>query len=233
MVSFTNAGIRDVRTQNTGIVKTYAASGRIPFGAAVERAGAGTVKTAILEDSVLPFGFALSDEVEHTYDGFYESGDPVPVAITGTVNALIATIANTNLVAGDYLEIIDITSDTMASGVGVLAEAGGNAGESRSAASVARIFEDVTLGSGTYKAPASTPTAGETTITMTSGDPTLMGLQVGDFVILRDSDGTTAQINRVTAIADTQLTVEIPITVAAVDYVHAIRQAEVLILHGA
>lgn len=233
MVTFTNSGIRDVRTQSTGIVKTFVASGRVPFGAAVEYAAAGKVKTAILEESVTPFGFALSDEREHTYDGFYESGEVVPVAITGTVNALVAAIDDYNIQHGDYLEIIDITSDTMASGVGVLAEAGTHAGQSRSTYSIARAMESVTLGSGTYKAPASTPTAGEYTITMTSGDPTLMGVQVGDYVILRDSDGTTAQINRLTAITDTQFTVVIPISVAAVDYVHAIRQAEVLILHGA
>ncbi|MDD5527345.1 MAG: hypothetical protein PHE11_08105, partial [Candidatus Omnitrophica bacterium] len=80
------------------------------------------------------------------------------------------------------------------------------------------------------KAPSSTPTAGESTIAITDGDPTIMGLHVGDYIIIRDSDGTTAQVNRVTAITDTQLTVLIPITVAAADYIHAVRQAEVRIL---
>jgi len=91
----------------------------------------------------------------------------------------------------------------------------------------ARLLEDVALKDETYKAPSSTPTAGETTIAMTSGDPTLMGLHVGDYIIIRDSDGTTAQVNRVTAVADTELTTLIPITVAAADYIHAVRQAEV------
>lgn len=229
-MTFTIAPPKDVRTAGTGIVKTYIAGARIPFGAAVIRAGAGTVKPAILEDTDLAIGFALQDEEEHLYPGFYEQYEPVPVAISGTVNALIAAIDDHDLIAGDYLEHIDITSGTMASGVGVLAEAGSHAGETKTTHSIAKLLEDLALKDETYKAPSTTPTAGETTIAMTDGDPTIMGLHVGDYIIIRDSDGTTAQINRVTAITDTQLTVLIPITVAAADYIHAVRQAEVLIL---
>lgn len=229
-MTFTIAPPKDVRTAGTGIVKTYIAGARIPFGAAVIRAGAGTVKPAILEDTDLAIGFALQDEGEHLYPGFYEQYEPVPVAISGTVNALIAAIDDYDLLQGDYLEHIDITSGTMASGVGVLAEAGSHAGETRTTHSIAKLLEDLALKDETYKAPSSTPTAGESTIAMADGDPTIMGLHVGDYIIIRDSDGTTAQINRVTAITDTQLTVLIPITVAAADYIHAVRQAEVLIL---
>jgi len=229
-MAFTIAPPRDVRTADTGIVKTYIAGARIPFGAAVIRAGAGTVKPAILKDTDLTIGFALEDEEEHLYPGFYEQYEPVPVAISGTVNALIAAIDDYDLLAGDYLEHIDITSDTMASGVGVLAEAGSHAGETMTTHVIAQLLEDLALKDETYKAPSSTPTAGESTIAMTDGDPTIMGLHVGDYIIIRDSDGTTAQINRVTAITDTQLTVLIPITVAAADYIHAVRQAEVRIL---
>ena len=229
-MTFTIAPPRDVRTAGTGIVKTYIAGARIPFGANVIRAGAGTVKPAMLEDTDLTIGFALGDEEEHLYPGFYEQYEPVPVAISGTVNALIAAIDDYDLLAGDYLEHIDLTSGTMASGVGVLAEAGSHAGETMTTHVIAQLIEDLALKDETYKAPSSTPTAGESTIAMTDGDPTIMGLHVGDYIIIRDSDGTTAQINRVTAITDTQLTVLIPITVAAADYIHAVRQAEVLIL---
>jgi len=229
-MAFTIAPPRDVRTAGTGIVKTYIAGARIPFGAAVIRAGAGTVKPAILKDTDLTIGFALEDEEEHLYPGFYEQYEPVPVAISGTVNALIAAIDDYDLLAGDYLEHIDLTSGTMASGVGVLAEAGSHAGETMTTHVIAQLLEDLALKDETYKAPSTTPTAGESTIAMTDGDPTIMGLHVGDYIIIRDSDGTTAQINRVTAITDTQLTVLIPITVAAADYIHAVRQAEVRIL---
>ena len=229
-MAFTIVPPRDVRTAGTGIVKTYIAGARIPFGAAVIRAGAGTVKPAILEDTDLTISFALEDEEEHLYPGFYEKYEPVPVAISGTVNALIAAIDDHDLLAGDYLEHIDLTSGTMASGVGVLAEAGTHLGETRTTHTIAQLLEDLALKDETYKAPSSTPTAGESTIAMNNGDPTIMGLHVGDYIIIRDSDGTTAQVNRVTAITDTQLTVLIPITVAAADYIHAVRQAEVRIL---
>ena len=229
-MAFTIAPPRGVRTAGTGIVKTYIAGARIPFGAAVIRAGAGTVKPAILKDTDLTIGFALEDEEEHLYPGFYEKYEPVPVAISGTVNALIAAIDDYDLLAGDYLEHIDLTSGTMASGVGVLAEAGTHTGETRTTHTIAQLLEDLALKDETYKAPSTTPTAGESTIAMNNGDPTIMGLHVGDYIIIRDSDGTTAQVNRVTAITDTQLTVLIPITVAAADYIHAVRQAEVRIL---
>jgi hypothetical protein len=234
MATFTNSGLKDVRDSGTGIVLPYFAGGRIPFGAFVQRAGATTVKAAVLEDSVLPFGVALEDPLgEHTYDGFYESGEPIPIAITGTVNALISTVGNASLICGDYMEIIDITSGTMASGVGVIDEAGNSAGQTRSTYSVARMMEDLTLTNAISKAVGVVPTAGDGTITMTSGDPTLMGLQNGDYIIIRDDDGTTAQINRVTTVADTLLTLQIPVTVAAASHVMAIRQGRVLILHGA
>ena len=229
-MAFTIAPPRDVRTAGTGIVKPYIAGARIPFGAAVIRAGAGTVKPAILEDTDLTIGFALEDEEEHLYPGFYEKYEPVPVAISGTVNALIAAIDDYDLLAGDYLEHIDLTSDTMTSGVGVLAEAGSHEGETMTTHVIAQLLEDLALKDATYKVPSPTPTAGESTIAMTGGDPTIMGLHVGDYIIIRDSDGTTAQVDRVTAITDTQLTVLIPITVAAADYIHAVRQAEVRIL---
>ncbi|OPY54650.1 MAG: hypothetical protein A4E48_00229 [Methanosaeta sp. PtaU1.Bin060] len=235
MATFTIAPPRDVRTARTGAVKTYIAGGRIPFGAAVIRAGAGKVKAAILEDTDLVIGFALEDEETHLYSGFYESGEPVPVALTGTVNGLMIAIDDYDLLEGDYLEVADITSGTNTSELGLLAEAGNHAGETKTLHTVAQLLEDLALKDETYKAPASTPTAGTNTIAMTSGDPTIMGLHVGDYILIRDSDGNAAgQVNRITAISDNgstaSLTVLIPISVAAADYVHAIRQAEVLIV---
>jgi len=240
MATFTIKPPADVRTNDTGVVKSKIAGGRIPFGAAVIRAGAGTVKAGILEDagSMLVQGFVLEDEVEHTYPGFYESGEMVPMAIGGTVNALICDVGGGNLVAGDLLELADITSSTNTGELGVLCEAGGssNAGETRTPNVCARLLEDLTMGSDTYKAPASTPTAGETTISMMAGDMALMGLHVGDWILIRDSDknGLAGQMNRITAMSDdgstATMTVLIPITVAAADYIHAVRQAEVAII---
>jgi len=57
---------------------------------------------------------------------------------------------------------------------------------------------------------------------------------VGAYIIIRDSDGTTAQINRITAMSDdgstATMTVLIPISVAAADYIHAVRRPKILIL---
>jgi hypothetical protein len=198
----------------------------------VTRVASGTCKAVALEDSEDVLGVALEDQMEHTYDGFYETYEPVPVALSGSVIALVATIADTSLTAGDFLEIIDLTSGTMAAGIGVLGEAGSNAGETKTTTSVAKMLEDVTLGSATYAQPASNVSVGDTTITMSSGAPTTMGLNVGDFIILRDVDGQ-AQVNRVTSLTATVIGLEIPATVAptaASDYIHAVRQAEVMIL---
>lgn len=237
MVNFTIKPPADVRTANTGTVKSYIAGGRIPFGAAVIRAGAGTVKAAILENAGNIIGYALEDEVEHTYPGFYEAGEMVPVAISGTVNPLIIAIDDYDLEAGDRLEIADITTGTNTGGLGVLAESGSHAGETPIATAVAQLLEDLAMKDETYKAPASTPTAGENTISMTPGDMAIMGLHVGDWVLLRDSDGTgvaAGQVNRITAMSDdgstATMAVLIPIAVAAVDYVHAVRQAECQII---
>jgi len=232
MVTFTNSGRKDVYI--SGPTKTYYAGARIPFGAAVIRQGTvGRIQAAILEDEDSIIGFACSDEVEHTYDGFYEIGDPVRVALKGSViNANIIATASTSLVAGDYLDVADHTSGVAATGTGCLEESGAgcNVGETRViTTSVAQVLEDVTLTSATYKAPT-VCTAGASTITMTSGDPTLMGIQVGDMVLLADANGTDAQVNAITAITDTQLTVAIPITTAACDLVYAIRQAEVVVI---
>jgi len=233
MVTFTNSGRKDVYID--GPTKTYIAGARIPFGAAVMRSGTlGRIKAVVLEDEDSVLGFACSDEEEHTYDGFYEIGEPVEVALKGArVYANVITTANTSPVAGDFMDVADHTSGTAATGTGCIEEsgAGANVGETRViTTSIAQLLEDLTLTSAIYAAPSSTPTAGESTIAMTSGGPTTMGLQVGDFILIADANGTDAQVNAVTAITDTQLTVQIPITTVAADVIYAIRQGEVLVI---
>lgn len=231
MVTFTNSGRKDVYV--SGPTKTFYAGARIPFGSAVIRQGTlGRIQAAILEDTNQVIGVACSDEAEHTYDGFYEIGEPVRVALKGAVvRANVVTIAATDLIAGDFLDVVDHTSGTAATGTGLLAESGSNAGTVRVVTTtIAQALEDVTLGSDTYKAPSSTPTAGTKTIAMTGGDPTLMGLQVGDFILTADANGTDGEVNAVTAITDTQLTTLLPITTAACDLVYAIRQIEVILI---
>jgi hypothetical protein len=235
MAAFTNSAIKNVHI--SGPVKTYIAAGRIPFGAAVIRSGSGTIVAAALEDIQTVLGFAGSDEYAHLYPGFWESGEQVPVSLGGSrVNALIGAVTSSAAVLGDYLSILDLGS-TMASAMGVLgegAESTSAAGQTRAAGSCAKLLEEITIGSDSYKVPPSTPTAGEYTIAMTVGAIALMGLKVGEYIALRDANSTTGQLNLITALFDdgstAQITVAIPITVAAVDMVSVIRQAEVLVL---
>lgn len=233
MVTFTNSGRKDVYI--SGPTKTFYAGARIPFGAAVERSGTlGRIRAVYAENTDEVIGFACSDEAEHTYDGFYEIGEPVKVALKGSrVYANIITTANTSPVLGDYLDVADATSGSPATGTGCLEESGSgaNVGETRVVTTnVAQLLEDLTLTSAIYAAPSSTPTAGESTIAMTSGGTTTMGLKVGDFILIADADGTDAQVNAVTALTDTQITVKIPITTVAADVIYAIRQGEVLVI---
>lgn len=231
MVTFTNSGRKDVYI--SGPTKTYVAGARIPFGSAVIRQGTlGRIQAAILEDTNQILGIACSDEEEHLYDGFYEIGETVRVALKGAVvRANAITIADADLIAGDYLDVADHTSGTAATGTGLLAESGSSAGTVRVITTTcAQALEDVTLGAVTYKAPSSTPTAGTKTIAMTSGDTTLMGLQVGDFILTADANGTDGEVNAVTAITDTAITTQLPITTVACDLVYAIRQIEVVVI---
>lgn len=230
MVTFTNSGRKDVYV--SGPTKTFYAGARIPFGSAVIRQGSlGRIQAAILGDTNQILGIACSDEEEHLYDGFYEIGEPVKVALKGAVvRANVITVADTDIIAGDYLDVAVHTSGTAATGTGLLAESGSDAGTVRVITTTcAQALEDVTLKDETYKAPSSTPTAGSKTIAMTSGDPTLMGLQVGDFILTADANGTDGEVNAVTAITDTALTTQLPITTAACDVVYAVRQIEVII----
>jgi hypothetical protein len=228
MVTFTNSARKDVYI--SGPTKTYVAGGRIAFGAAVIRAGAGTVKACILPESMLVIGFACGDEREHTYDGFYESGELVKVALPGArVNALVTCETSTSLVAGDYLSTLDGVSGTQTCELGVLGEGGTTTGENRVVGNCARTLEDVTMTSAIYTTIA-TPVLGAYTLVMTSGVPTTLTVQVGDYILLSDADGVVGQVNRVTAITDTQLTLELPVASVLSTNLALLKQCEVMVI---
>jgi hypothetical protein len=235
MAAFTNSAIKNVHI--SGPVETYEAAGRIPFGAAVIRSGSGTIVAAALEDAQNVLGFAGSDEEVHLYPGFWESGEKVPVSLGGSrVNALIGAVAASAAVLGDYLSVVDLGS-TMTSAMGVLAEAiesSSVAGGARAAGCCAKLLEEISIGSDSYKVPASTPTAGEFHVHMDVGAIALMGLKVGEYIALRDANGTSGQVNLITALEDdgstATITFEIPLTVAAVDMVSVLKQAKVLVI---
>jgi hypothetical protein len=237
MATFTNSAIKNVHLY--GPKESYIAGARIPFGAAVIRSSAGTVVPACLQDILTVLGFAGSDEEAHTYPGFFESGELVPVSLGGSIcYALMGAIAASGAVIGDYLSVIDLGS-TMAANqymgiIGENAESTSVAGETRSSYACAKLLEEISIGSDSYKVPASTPTAGESHVHMTVGDIALMGLKVGDYIALRNADSTTGQTNLITALEDdgstATITFAIPLSVAAVDLVSVIKQAKVLVI---
>ena len=225
--------LKPVRTGGTTGVITQKCAAITAFGAYVARVGNGTAKGAPTEDTEDGIGFALEDTVTHTYDGFYDQYDVMPVATGGIVNALVATVADTNIVAGDFLEVIDVSSGSQTNPCGVLAEAGTNAGETKTLTSVAQALEDVTLGSSSYTQTFTSISVGDTAITGITH--ATMGLSIGDYILLRDADGN-CQVNRVASLPDaTTVGLLIPATVACTgggftDYVHAIKQIKVRIL---
>jgi len=225
------AAIKPVKTARTGATKTYIAASRIPFGAAVVRSAAGTIKIADTADAN-PIGFALEDESEHLYDGFYEAYEPVPVALEGTVNALVAFITDADMVEGDFLEVGDFSSGGT-DGAGVLAEAGAAAGETKTTTTTGQALEAGDFGAAFYQIPASNVAVGATTITMSAGVVASMGLSIGDFILMADIDGGL-QPNRIVDLTATVITLEIPalvaLTTANNDLVYRIWQKEIQII---
>jgi hypothetical protein len=236
MASFTNSAIKNVHVW--GPKETYIAGARTPFGAAVIRSAAGTVVPGCLEDIQTVLGFAGSDEEAHLYPGFFEEGELVPVSLGGSiVNALIGAIAASGAVVGDYMSVIDLGSTIAAANymgiIGEAIESTSVAGGARAAACCAKLLEEISIGSDSYKATLGTPVAGEFHAHMTVGDIALMGLKVGEYVALRDANGTVGQTNLITALEDDGTTatiyVEIPV-IANIDMVSVLRQAKVLVI---
>jgi len=209
------------------------AASLIAFGAAVIRAAANTIKATLLTTQTNILGIADWDMVEKTEPGFYSQYDPVPVITAGRCRAwVIANGADVNIDAGDYLEIADLGSSN-ANPCGVLEEAGSAAGGTRTATSIARALEDITLGSATYKIPDADVAVGATEITMAAADLTALDLAEGDYILLEDLNGNV-QVNRVKSLTSTKIGLQLPTTVALVkadsDLVHKIKQAGVMLI---
>lgn len=226
-------GLKPVRTGMSGPATSFIAGGRIAFGAAVMRAGAGTVSGVPTGDYNSVIGFAEGDQNEHTYAGFFESGEPVGVITSGVVNALVTGTAS--LLVGDFLETVSEGSSNT-NPLGVLEEAGNQAGGTRTTASVAMCLEDVSFSSGSVKQLASAATAGDTSVTLVNGGAAAMGVKRGDYVLLvviASGSPTSAQLNRVLDVSGDTLTLEIPLVSnldTSDDVVQIVKQALVKIL---
>lgn len=197
-------------------------SSKVLFGSVIVKsaAGANTVKMAGLAAETNILGVADFSPIQKRVDGFYspEEGtglvERVPILPGGSKCRVWVTPngTDTNIDNGDYLEVADLGSSPTGTH-GMLEEAGSNAGETKTAISVAQALENCALGSNVYKVPARNVGIGDITITMTSGDITKMGLRGGDPVILEDLNGNV-QTNRVRDLSDTVITLQFPSTVA-------------------
>lgn len=195
---------------------SYPAASRIPVGGVVvlsaTTAGAETVAAAQAETSILgicdnrPEGLTKGK-----YDGFFEIYEQVPI-VDGVGYALaMPNGSDVNVDIGDFLEVA-VLGDGTPGNHGLLEEAGSTAGTTFTVATVAKALQSVTMGSGSYKIPASDVAVGDTTVTMTAGEIATMGIAVGDYICLEDITGN-CQTNRVAGLTSTIITLEIPSTV--------------------
>lgn len=226
--------LRKVTTPKTGPLSSIPAAGRIAFGAAIINNGTDLAVYASAADTDEILGFAVqpANNVVLRSDGFYQQYDDVPYANSGEINALVIALGATNIVKGDFLEVAALGGAGGSGAWGVLAEAGNQAGDTKTITSVAQAVESATL-AASMATPASGVAIGNTQITMAAGAIATMGLVEGDYVMLRDLDGDT-QLNRVKSLTATVITLQEPSTVALTvadnDLVHRVAQIKVKIL---
>lgn len=217
-----------------------AAGDNVGFGVALIRSAARTVKGTKDDNSGGVIGFSVQpvNGVTLDYDGFYVASnksavpDVVRVARGGAkINALVIAKANTSIQDGDFLECAPLGNASCY--LGVLNEAGSNAGETNLTTAVAQALEECTITSASYKIPAQDVAIGATTITFSSANLTLLNLKEGDYIVLEDLNGS-AMLNRVKSLTSTVITLELPSTVALVandsDLVYKVFQVKARVL---
>jgi len=229
--------MKPVNISALGSIGDMAAAGLIAFGAAVCYSAAGKVKgtpnSTAGEENIL--AIADWDLVEKDEDGFYSEYDPVPLIPGGIARVWVTPDDDdASIVAGDYLNLKVLGDGSNTLPVGVFAEAGDGAGETKQLNSTARALEDVTLSSAAnYIVVGADVAVGATSVTV--ADSSLF--TVGDYILLEDitgGGGTDCMMNRVSAIPDsTHITLQLANIVAlanATDYVHILAQCKVMLL---
>lgn len=213
------------------ILGDMAAASVLPFGAAATYAAAGTVKATLCAAAAFDMiGIADDDNVEKTIDGFYSQYDVVPLITAGRCRVWV-TPNNTTAVdikAGDYLDLAVLGSSNTKS-IGVFEESGTTAGETRTAASLARALEDADLVDCVVPEAVAT---GDTTVTLSTANMDTLDLSVGDYILLEDIT-EHCMINKITALTTTVITLQIASTVVlngSSDLVHKLTQCEVMLL---
>jgi hypothetical protein len=223
-------------------VTPIVAGATIPFGAALLRTAAKVFKPTKDDNDFTVAGFSVqpANGVCLDYDGFYVATNKAGVPDGGrmvrkgaVINALVIaeSSANTSIEDGDFLECAALGD--AGSYIGVLQEAGSNAGEDRTLNSVAQALEDCTITNASYKIPASDVAIGDGTITMAAGAIALMGLKVGEYILLSDINGGTSW-NRVKSLTATVITLQFPAATALVhndsDLVYRVFQVKALVI---
>jgi hypothetical protein len=192
----------------------HPAASRIGFGSivAVSTASEGANSYKMVEAETMVLGIAGNREYlpKGKYDGFWEAYEDVPVVYDMGYALCIPNGAAINIDVGDALEVA-VLGDGTPGNHGLLEEAGSAAGTVFTVATVAKALESVTMGSKSYKIPASAVTAGDSTITMTAGEIATMGITVGDYICLEDTAASLgAQLNKVASLTSTVIGLEIP-----------------------
>lgn len=210
----------NIQVSGSRVLDSYPAAATIAFGQVVafssSTAGAETVAPATESvTSVLGLADKRNFVPKGKYDGFYSIYDMVP--IVGKRGMALATPngGNYSIAIGDYLELAAL-GDGSSQAHGILEEAGAHLGATYTDASIAIAKESVTMGSSAYKIPASDVSVGDTSITMTNGEPATMGATVGDYICLENLDGDV-QVNKVASVSATSIGLVIPSTVALVN----------------
>ena len=214
------SALRRASHPRSGMMTQMYAGASIAFGAAVIRTAADTVKGVAAANSVSTIGFAVepANGVVGDQDGFAlltnarGVADFVRVVHNGYVNALVCPDGNYSILKGDFLEIYGM-GDASGNYLGILNEAGSNAGETRTATCVAQAMEEVTQGSAAYCIPETDVAIGAATVTLTAAKIATLKLTVGSYVVLEDINGG-AQLNRVLSMTATVVTLQFPSTVA-------------------
>ena len=222
-----------------GGITPYTAGANVGFGVALIRSAARTCKGQLADndDTILGFSVQPANNVVLDEDGFYQASndagvpDVVRVVRKGAViNALCITKGNTSIVDGDFLEAAPLGDAS--NYIGVLNEAGSDAGEVMLTTVIAQALEDCTMTNASYKTPASNIEIGDKTITFSAANLALLDLEEGDYIVLEDANGD-AQLNRVVSKTSTVVTMQFASTVqvvAATDVVYKVFQIKVMVL---
>ncbi|MFA5409012.1 MAG: hypothetical protein WC343_09625 [Bacilli bacterium] len=206
---------RKVASTGSNCYVSYPAASRIACGAVVAlssaTAGAETVYAAETETSILGIAGNRPEGLpKGKYDGFFETYEQVPI-IDDIGYALVRNNSGDyDIDVGDFLEVC-VCGDGTPGGHGILEEAGTHAGTVFTIATVAKALQSVTMGSKSYKVPASSVAVGATSATMVAGEIATMGIGVGDYIYIEDDNGA-GMVNRVASLTSTVIGFEIPAT---------------------